>query len=217
MTPEDVVLLAGYVHALCPAQKFDKYTPDAWADVFDDVPQYTLADCREGAARVAARQPFVAPAEIIAEVRKIREARLDDFQYEPRPGETGKEFAARRREQVVACASGARPPVLAVAGARPRPELQAALKGLAESIVIEDDDEQPTARRSSGASSRPCPKCKALVGRPCRTPGGKLRRSVHAERKGGGEAAPVRDARAALSALTPEQRAALLVELGGLS
>lgn len=215
MTPEEVVLLAGYVHALCPAQKFDAYTPDAWADVFDDVPQYTLADCREGAARVAARQPFVAPAEIIAEVRKIREQRLTDFQYEPRPGETGEESAARRREQVVACASGVRPPVLAVAGARPRPELQAALGGIG--AMPSAGERQPAERLGPGKYSKPCPKCDALIGRPCRTPGGKLRHSVHAERKGGGEAAPVRDARAALSALTPEQRTALLSELGGPS
>ena len=35
-----------------------------------------LDDCREAAAAVAKRQPFVAPAEIRAEVRKIRDDRL---------------------------------------------------------------------------------------------------------------------------------------------
>lgn len=216
MTPEEVVMLAAYVHALCPAQKIDQYTPDAWCDVFADVPHYSLADCREGAARVAARQPFVAPAEIIAEVRKIREARLDDFQYEPTPGETGKESIARRRRQVVACASGDRPAVLAVAGARPRPELQAAL-GSIGAMPAGGGAEQQSARLGPGTFANRCPKCDARVGQPCRTErSGKIRRSVHAERaNAGAEPATVRGARTALSALTPEQRAALLAELGG--
>ncbi|WP_405911336.1 hypothetical protein OG529_04230 [Streptomyces longwoodensis] len=215
MTPAEVVMLAAYVHALCPAQKIDEYTPDAWCDVFAAVPHFSLADCREGAARVAARQPFIAPAEIIEEVRKIREQRLDDFQYEPMPGETGAESIARRREQVAQCADGLRPPVLAVAGARPRPELQSALESMAEGLAVPKDGDQADAaeRRGPGKYARPCPKCDALVGRPCRTPHGKIRLSVHAERKNGGEAAPVRQARTALSALTPEQRAALLAEL----
>ncbi|MFE9810676.1 hypothetical protein [Streptomyces sp. NPDC005548] len=220
MTPADVVMLTAYVHALCPAQKIDQFTPDAWADVFDGVPQYSLADCREGAARVAARQPFVAPAEIIGEVRKIRESRLDDFQYEPTVGETGEESAARRRAQVVACADGRRPPVLAIAGARPRPELQAALKGVAESIALgEDDDEQPVARLGSGDYSQPCPKCEARVGQRCRSPrSGKPRNSPHSERRQtSSEAAPVRDARAVLQSLTADQRRALLADFGAAS
>lgn len=218
MTPEDVVMLAAYVHALCPSQKIDQYTPDTWCDVFDEVPQFSLADCRGAAARVAARQPFVAPAEIIGEVRRIRAARLDDFQYEPTADETGKESIARRQQQVVACADGRRAPVLAIAEARARPELQAALKGIAASIALDDDDEQPAGRRlGPGKYAQACPRCDALVGRPCRLPSGKVRTSVHAERRHGGEPAPVRHARAALSALTPEQRAAVLAELGGQS
>jgi hypothetical protein len=215
MTPEEVVMLAAYVHALCPAQKIDQYTPDAWCDVFAEVPQYSLADCREGAARVAARQPFVAPAEILGEVRKIREARLDDFQYEPTPGETGKESIARRRAQVAACANGERPAVIAITG-RPRPELQAALDGVG--AMPADGSEQTADRLGPGVYAQPCPKCEARVGQPCRTPRGKLRSSVHAERKHvGGEPAELRTARAALSALTTEQRAALLADVGGRS
>lgn len=213
MTPEEVVMLAAYVHALCPAQKIDQYTPDAWCDVFDEVP-FSLADCREGAARVAARQPFVAPAEIIAEVRKIREGRLDDFQYEPAAGETGRESIARRRLQVAACANRQRPAVLTIAG-RPRPELQAALEGIG-AMPADDSSERP-ARLGPGKYTQECPKCGARVGHPCRMGrSGKVRHSEHAERKNAGaEPAPVRDARTALSALTPEQRAALLAELGG--
>ncbi|MEV5911095.1 hypothetical protein AB0M00_19605 [Streptomyces chartreusis] len=215
MTPEEVVVLAAYVHALCPAQKIDQYTPDAWIDVFEAVPQFSLADCREGASRVAGRQPFVAPAEIIAEVRKLRETRLADFQYEPVEGETGKESIARRRAQVAACADGTRPAVLAIEGRR-RPELQAALDGIWTMPADVDADEQPAGRLGPGVYAQECPKCEARVGQPCRMGrSGKIRRSVHAERKNvGTEPAPIRDARAALSALTAEQRVALLAELG---
>ncbi|NJP71921.1 hypothetical protein [Streptomyces sp. C1-2] len=218
MQPEEVVVLARYVHALCPAQKIDQYTPDAWCDVFDEVPQYSLADCREGAARVAKRQPFVAPAEIIAEVRKIREERLDGFQYEPTPGETGAEAAARRREQIRACANGQRPAVLAIAG-RVRPELAGMLDGLGDRLALDDgEEERQQPALGPGKYARQCPRCEALVGRPCRTPKGKVRpphpqRSEQPVAGGGAE----RAARAALSALTAEQRVALLAELGGAS
>ena len=73
MTPTETVLLTEYVRACCPQQAIGEYTPDAWHDLLDDL---SLADCREAVRNVARRQPFVAPAEIRAEVRKIREDRL---------------------------------------------------------------------------------------------------------------------------------------------
>ena len=50
MTPEEVVVLARYVRALCPQQKFDEYTPDAWHDLLGDL---SLADCRQAAETLA--------------------------------------------------------------------------------------------------------------------------------------------------------------------
>lgn len=47
----------------------DEYTPDAWHDLLGDL---DLADCRAAVAAVAKRQPFVAPAEIIAEIRRAK-------------------------------------------------------------------------------------------------------------------------------------------------
>ena len=73
MTPSETVLLARYVKACCPQQAIDDYTPDAWHDLIGDLP---AADCREAAAAVARRQPFVSPAEIRTEVRRIRTDRL---------------------------------------------------------------------------------------------------------------------------------------------
>ncbi len=73
MTPTETVMLTEYVQACCPQQVIGEYTPDAWHDLLGDL---SLADCRAAVAAVARRQPFVAPAEIRAEVRRIRNERL---------------------------------------------------------------------------------------------------------------------------------------------
>lgn len=73
MTPTETVILTRYVRACCPQQAIDEATPDAWHDLLGDL---DLADCRAAVAAVAKRQPFVAPAEIRAEVRRIREQRI---------------------------------------------------------------------------------------------------------------------------------------------
>jgi hypothetical protein len=73
MTPEETLVLTRYVKACCPQQAIDTYTPDAWHDLLDDL---ELDDCRAAVAAVAKRQPFVAPAEIRAEVKRIRDARI---------------------------------------------------------------------------------------------------------------------------------------------
>jgi hypothetical protein len=74
VTPSETVVLTRYVKACCPQQAIDEYTPDAWHDLLGDL---SAADCRQAVAAVARRQPFVAPAEIRAEVRRIRNDRLD--------------------------------------------------------------------------------------------------------------------------------------------
>jgi hypothetical protein len=73
MTPTEAVALTEYVQACCPQQIIGEYTPDAWHDLLGDL---SLADCRAAVVEVAKRQPFVAPAEIRAEVRRIRNDRL---------------------------------------------------------------------------------------------------------------------------------------------
>jgi hypothetical protein len=66
------VELAKYVSACCPQQRFNEFTPDAWHDLLG---QYDQAECRTAVIAVASRQPFVAPAEIIAEITAARRAR----------------------------------------------------------------------------------------------------------------------------------------------
>ena len=73
MNRQEAVALARYVKACCPQQAIDEYTPDAWHDLLGDL---DIDACRQAAACVARRQPFVAPAEIRAEVRAERARRL---------------------------------------------------------------------------------------------------------------------------------------------
>lgn len=81
MTPDEAVILARYVRALCPQQKFDEYTPDAWHDILRS---YLLDEARTAAATIAGRQAFVAPGEIATEIRRTRAALVSvDAETEP--------------------------------------------------------------------------------------------------------------------------------------
>lgn len=73
MTPSETVALTRYVKACCPQQQIDQYTPDAWFDLLGDLES---ADCLAAVREVCKRQPFIAPAEIRAEVRRVRRERL---------------------------------------------------------------------------------------------------------------------------------------------
>lgn len=74
MTPTEAVKLTRLVKAICPQQQFDEYTADAWGDLLADM---RLDDCTEAVKRLGQQQPFIAPAEIRAAVRKIRTDRLE--------------------------------------------------------------------------------------------------------------------------------------------
>lgn len=84
MTPHETLQLTRYVKACCPQQAMDEYTPDAWHDLLGDLP---LADCRAAVIAVAKKQPFVAPSEIRAEVRSIRDKRFQDAEIPAPPPE----------------------------------------------------------------------------------------------------------------------------------
>lgn len=73
MTPRETVMLTEYVRACCPQQQIAEYTPDAWHDLLGDL---DLAECKAAVAAVCKRQPFVSPAEIRAEIRRIHADRL---------------------------------------------------------------------------------------------------------------------------------------------
>jgi hypothetical protein len=111
MTPTETVVLTEYVQACCPQQAIGEYTSDAWHDLLGDL---TLADCRAAVAEVAKRQPFVAPCEIRAEVKRIRETRIlaADIPAPP-PEVTGDRaaYAAALHAARVAAADGRDPEV----------------------------------------------------------------------------------------------------------
>lgn len=174
MTPDETVVLARYVRALCPGQKFDEYTPDAWHDVLAD---FALSDARAAAAAVARRQPFVSPAEIIDEIRKIRDARADGYQG---PG-LSAEIPDADPDDVQAYLSALR-------GMRTRAGdgLEMKKRPVAQLLagVGRDVPGEAAAVKRPGPLGVECPNCRAAIGRPCRTPGGKDR-APHSARQNG--------------------------------
>ena len=82
MTNAEAVMLCRYARAACPQQKFDEYTPDAWADLLTDL---RYVDCQAALKEIVKRQPFVSPSEIRDEVRRIRSKRIADFGILPSP------------------------------------------------------------------------------------------------------------------------------------
>jgi hypothetical protein len=171
MTPDETVVLARYVRALCPGQKFDEYTPDAWHDVLSD---FALADARAAAAAVARRQPFVSPAEIIAEIRKQRDSRAADFQG---PG-LSAEIPDADPDDVQAYLSALRG--LRTRAADGLPTKRRPIAELLAGVGREVSDEVADVKRP-GPLGIECSKCGAAIGRPCRTPGGS-ERAPHASR-----------------------------------
>lgn len=106
MNREETVQLWRYIRSACPQQATDEATPVVWHDLLKDL---NLADCLAAVQVVAGRQPFVAPAEIRAEVQRIRSNRLHDFQYVPVEGDDDPDvYLAALRAQRTAVADGRR-------------------------------------------------------------------------------------------------------------
>lgn len=117
----------------------------------------------------------VTTPDVISIARKIRNERLANFVYEPPPGDDDPNYLQRLRGQIEATASGQRPALTerpALEGG-PHPDVVKALAGIGQAVASEAG-EMPDIRRP-GPLGIECPKCKAAIGRPCRTPGGKER------------------------------------------
>ena len=74
MNVTETTRLCRAIAGVAPAQRFEDETPALWAGVLADI---RLVDALEAVKRLARRQAFIAPADIIAEVRTIRARRLD--------------------------------------------------------------------------------------------------------------------------------------------
>lgn len=176
MNPKEAVVLTRYVKALCPQQKFDEYTADAWHDVLGT---YPLDAARGAAAAVAKKQPFVSPAEIIAEIRHHRSETASAFQG---PGLSAEvpdadpddvpAYLAALRAQRTRAADGAE------MKARPVAELIAGVVDSFGEIPKDDAPAEVEEVRRPGPLGIACPSCQAAIGRPCKVEVGDKRREL---------------------------------------
>lgn len=77
MNHTEAMTICRVVAAMCPAQKFDEHTPDAWALVLDDI---RIEDAKAAVVALGKRSPWISPAEIRAEVARIRARRVGDLE-----------------------------------------------------------------------------------------------------------------------------------------
>ncbi|WP_128817989.1 hypothetical protein [Streptomyces sp. S063] len=184
MTPEEAILIAKYVASVCPQQRFNEHTPDVWGDI---LAPYTVDDARAAVIAVAARQAFVAPAEIVTEIKARREERIElaHVVYDGNPDETGAQSAAARRALITAAADGllpARTPAAAL-GTADRLALPPGEPGpytnRVAAIRAAVGQATPTAREGVvNPRAIGCRVCQALPGVSCDA-GGRRMRDVH--------------------------------------
>ncbi len=181
MNSQQAAVLCRYVRALCPQQKFDEYTPDAWHDVLRN---YLLEEARTAAATIANKQPFVSPGEIATEIRRMHADRLGRH-TDPTPKANPDDVAAYKAELAAtrhAVATGVQEPSQAELAAGPmHPDVAARLKTLGEYVPrhIDEalDEYRPVkaARRAAIEAGQPdalsvdCEWCDAPAGEPCRS------------------------------------------------
>ncbi|MFJ4418237.1 hypothetical protein [Streptomyces sp. NPDC088925] len=184
---------------LAHASGFDNRQPSvaaaqSWAAALPDVP--CDQDARDAVAAYYSTPPqnpserlWILPHHVRTLRTKIRNARLENFQYEPLPDETTAEFLARYRGQVKAIASGRTPAPTrrpALTGG-PHPSFTAELeaRGWKPGRTVPDTDAEAVADsvRRAGPLGIECPQCKAAIGRPCKTPGGNARQPMGKPRR----------------------------------
>lgn len=168
MTPQELAVLGRYVKALCPAQKFDEYTPDAWLMVLGE---FEFEDCKTVLPRIAQGRPFIAPSDIATAVRELRARRHESANliYEPRPDEGVSDFLARARGANRDAASGN---VIPIRPGIALPPGQAALPPPSIANVVQQVREERAGKHPALAVACPWEACSAQVGAWCekRTP-----------------------------------------------
>lgn len=151
----------------------------AWSAALHDIPFDD--DARNAVAAYYTTAPkdpdaklWILPHHVRTLRTKIRNKRLENFQYEPVPDETTGEYLARLRGQVKAIASGrvaAPAERLALSGGPAKAfvaELEA--RGWEGNRTIPDTDAEPTDTvRRAGPLGIACPDCRAEIGFPCKT------------------------------------------------
>lgn len=219
MNPREAAELLGHC-AMFDNRKPSQGAAIAWASALGDVP---LDDDAKAAVAIYYSTPpqnpqerlWILPHHVRTLRTKIRNQRLENFQYQPVGDETTGEYLARLRGQVRAIASGQVPAPTerpALTGGPPREfmdELEArGFEGLRMVDADEASEGLADAVRRAGPLGVICPvpACRAAVGRRCKLPGSGDKRPLGQER--------VKPHRARVRAAegrpepTPEERAA---------
>ncbi|MFD8970502.1 hypothetical protein ACFV0C_36870 [Streptomyces sp. NPDC059568] len=197
MTPQEAILIAKYVSSLCPQQRFNEHTPDVWGDVLGP---YDVNDARAAVVAVASRQPFIAPAEIIREIKERRAERiaLANPVYDGNPNETGAESGQSMRALIRAAADGQTPPqAIAASVGHGRPKLTSGTPttGRAAAVLASVGKAVPRVRKGVvNPRGIACRACHALPGASC-TARGRRMADAHPAR--------LEDARRAAAGLPP--------------
>lgn len=179
MNPKEAAELLGHCSA------FDNRKPSqaaaiAWASALHDVPLDN--DATAAVASYYTTPPkdpdgklWILPHHVRTLRTKIRNARLENFQYEPIGDETVPEYLARLRGQVKAIASGRAAVTegrLALTGG-PHPRFMEELeqRGYEVGREVPDSDKESLADRvrRSGPLGVDCPMCGAEIGFPCKS------------------------------------------------
>lgn len=122
MTPREAVALVAVVRAGCPGMEIVDGMPQLWHEVLSDL---RVEDCRQAVVNLVRRSPaYIAPADIRAEVRRIRKDRLDRVPFPIPPSDlTPLETIAWGRDVTRQIADGTFVPVR-VEGTLPMPAIE---------------------------------------------------------------------------------------------
>ncbi|MFF4417506.1 hypothetical protein ACFYY8_33695 [Streptosporangium sp. NPDC001559] len=160
MTPTEAVRFVRHVGRLWPQQRLEDGTPDAWyAAALKDI---NPDDAAEAVDRLVKLHPFTSLAEIVSEVRRIREERIARHPVPTPPAELADNahaYKARLAASIERLANGAHIPRAAIAtgtGAPPTPEYTQARGADRDPLRV-------------AANQVPCPwqPCRAAVGQSC--------------------------------------------------
>lgn len=156
----------------------------AWASALKDVPcdqdaLDAVADFYSTPPKDPDTKLWIQPHNVRTLRAKIRSARLENFQYEPRADETTGEYLARYRGQVQAIASGrfGAPTGRPQLEGGPHPRVLAELEAIGwqgNRTVPDEDGSIPQPRladtvRRTGPLGVQCPACSAEIGHPCKS------------------------------------------------
>ncbi|HZX37953.1 MAG TPA: hypothetical protein VFF37_06395 [Streptomyces sp.] len=177
MTEDEVVLITRYVRAVCPQQKIDEFTSDAWEDFL--LP-YSVDETRAAVHRHVARgNAFISVGEIVGEIRKARSDRIARHtEAEPPYGDVNDaSYRAALLGERKAIADGRANPV--VVPALPPGVEPAMYEGRGRALLRQVGRESLSRRPEFAAA---CPHCLRSPGHPCTNGKGHDRRDAHPSR-----------------------------------